>query len=107
MITTLLGEYHHLMSKYDEADWLHSHAVGGGAAYRFSKNWEAFTRQEAILRGDARLVQGFGDRMKTTVGINYKITDDLEPSLAESMRWSGENATVLGFATALSDKARV
>lgn len=103
----LSGEYLHLMYQDDilpeNSEWAHSHALGAGAGYRFSKSWEAFARQEAILRGT---VQNFGDRMKTTVGINYKITDDLELTLAEGMRWSGENYTVLGFATALSDKAR-
>lgn len=107
----LIGEYLHLMSRgeglADNTDWSHSHAVGGGANYRFSRRWEAFARQEAVLHADALRVRNFGDRMQTTVGINYKITEDLEFSLAESLRWSGENATVLGFATALSDKARL
>jgi len=106
----LLGEYLHLMYKDDIVaeyeDWTHSHALGAGAGYRFSKSWEAFARQEAILHADGYMVQNFGDRMKTTVGINYKITDDLELSLAEGLRWSGENYTSLGFSTALSDKAR-
>jgi hypothetical protein len=106
----LMGEYLHLMYQDDilpdNDQWAHSHALGAGAGYRFSSNWGAFARQEAILHKDGRIVQNFGDRMKTTIGINYKITDDLELSLAEGMRWSGENYTVLGLATALSDKAR-
>jgi len=106
----LLGEYLHLMYQDDMVagyqEWAHSHALGAGAGYRFSKSWEAFARQEAVLHGDGRIVQNFGDRMKTTIGINYKITDDLELSLAEGMRWSGENYTSLGFSTALSEKAR-
>jgi hypothetical protein len=105
-----LGEYMHLMYQDDILpeyhNWTHSHALGAGAGYRFSKSWEAFVRQEAILHKDGRIVQSFGDRMKTTIGINYRITDDLELSLAEGMRWSGENYTVLGFSTALSEKAR-
>ena len=103
----LLGEYLHLMYQDDiipeNQEWAHSHAVGAGAGYRFSASWEAFARQEAILQGR---VQSFGDRIKTTIGINYKITDDLELSLSEGLRWSGENYTALGFNTALSDKAR-
>ncbi len=85
----------------------HSDAVGAGVDYRISKRWQALFRQDAIVNAGDLLVDSFGDRMKTSLGVKCKLTDDIDFNLTERVRWSGENATVLGFTTRLGEKAKV
>ena len=103
------GDYLHAMTKdsTQNTNLVHSDAIGVRGKYKFSKRWDGFVQQEAIVRGDGLYVRSFGDRMKTSIGVNYHLTKDIDLNLSERIRWSGENATVLGFTTKLSDKAKV
>jgi outer membrane protein OmpA-like peptidoglycan-associated protein len=59
--------------------------------------------QEAILRGDDRVLSGIGDQLVTTAGAKYQIAERLWLTASESVRWSGTNATQIGLKTKLSD----
>jgi hypothetical protein len=81
-------------------------AVALGSSVRLGR-FNLFASQEAMFGGDDAIIgDSWTDRLTTNVGVDVKITDDLNFRLGESIRWNGDNATRLGFTTRLSENGR-
>ena len=75
----------------------HGDELGVGASYDFTRRFTGFGQQQFVLRADPRIYPTAGDRLTTTAGGSYKLTDTLKVSAAESVRYSGDNATTGGI----------
>ena len=73
----------------------------GGAAYRANDKLTFSLQQQAAVRADDRQYTSTGDRFATTLGATLKLSDQLYAQLAETVQWSGQNATQLGLRTPL------
>lgn len=78
-----------------------------GGHYRVLPELNLQLAQEGILRGDSRLLRSWQDHLTTTFGAQYRLNETLTATLQESVRWSGENATVLGLSTRIGDNAQL
>ena len=93
--------------------------VGLLASYQVHKRVKLLLGQDAMLHvtgTDPQLgtgavglsVQDTGDwrdRLMTSAGVALSLTKTLEAQLTESVRWSGDNATALGFKAKISETA--
>jgi hypothetical protein len=81
--------------------------VALGIEYNVTKRLVLLARQEGIITGDERLLPNWNDHLVSSVGARYSLLEDLQLSLVESLRWSGENATTLGLQTRLNENTDV
>jgi len=72
--------------------------------YPLTDRWTLLAEQEVVIRGDERLHQSTADLFVTTAGARYRLAETLSVEAVESLRWSGDNATQLGFRTELDDR---
>jgi len=86
----------------DEVFQITSTSVGG--SYALDERWTALFEQEFVLRGDARVHQEAMDLLTSTAGLRYRIDEMLSVEATESVRWSGDNATQIGFRTQLDER---
>jgi hypothetical protein len=119
----LRGEYAHAFYRDPTLKDLDSHrdTVGVMVSYRIWKRLRLLLGQDAIVAmtgTDSQLGTGayglrpmdtgdWRDRLMTTVGVTFGLTKDLQIQAAESVRWSGDNATSIGLKTKFSKTASV
>ncbi|MEK7705575.1 MAG: hypothetical protein AAB426_11500 [Myxococcota bacterium] len=60
-------------------------------------------QQQAIVRGDERVLRETSDRFATTVGARYQLGEKLWLTASESLRWSGTNSAQVGLRTELGE----
>jgi hypothetical protein len=73
-------------------------ATGGSIRYerKLTEELSLGLQQEALFGADQLTGGGLGNLATTLFGF-WRLTDDLQLSLAESVRWNGDNATQLGM----------
>ena len=77
------------------------------AQYKATQRLTLSLSQEADIRADERQYPHAGDRVATTLGATWKLSDSLYAQLGETLRWSGENATLFGLRAPLFDTGSV
>ncbi|MEC8024962.1 MAG: hypothetical protein VX223_13590, partial [Myxococcota bacterium] len=105
---TLVNEILHSMEEDQSTDrTANQGALAVLGRYRFTDRIALFLEQRAIVGTDLyrQVLRSMGDRFLTTLGLDIRITKDTMLTLSERVRWSGEDATVIGLRTALSDRA--
>ena len=101
-----LAEYAHLFwdeSTRPEGDSIHSNVVAGGGTYELDRGISLSLRQDLIIDGDDVLLAESGDHLATTASLAIQVAEDLHLTLTERLRWTGENATAIGFRTRMDD----
>ena len=71
--------------------------MSGGLSYELDEDLELFVQQEAVQGGPKGVYPEMGERLTSTLGLSYRIADDLRLAAAERLRWSGDKATVVGL----------
>ena len=106
---SLTGEYTHSMySQFGGSATLPrtgvilGDALAAGFTYKLSKRVSLLGKQETFIRGNPTEIRKWGDRLVTTLGASFKLMKDLDLTVSESLRWSGENATTIALKSKLS-----
>ncbi|MFH1810320.1 MAG: OmpA family protein [Pseudomonadota bacterium] len=94
-------------SAFDMEREVWGNTVAAGVEYDLTRRLVLVGRQEGILTGDPQQLPNWNDHLVTTVGLRYRLLDDLQLSALESVRWSGENATTVGVQTRIDDTTDV
>ncbi|MEY3013763.1 MAG: hypothetical protein RIT45_2498 [Pseudomonadota bacterium] len=82
----------------------HGVTLAEGVSYRVSDRLALRGEQQLILGGDpAQYRSRYLDHMQTVVGVDWRLFDNLTLTIAERIGWGGQNATMAGVRTALSD----
>ena len=68
-----------------------------GFLYRVTPALTLSLHQETDPRADERQYPRVGDHFATTVGASLRLSEALYAQASETVRWSGENATLLGL----------
>lgn len=102
----VVAEYSHLYTE-DSRDpkGIHGDSLALSFTYSPLKWLDVTLQQEGIIHGDSRLLQKWGDHLRTTVGVGFKVTKDLKFTLAEELKWSGENTTIIGMKTKINERS--
>ena len=78
--------------------------LSGGASYKVSDKLSLRGAQLYTVGGFApNLQNGALDRLITEVGVDYKMLDNLAITVRERLGWGGQNATMAGIRTQLSE----
>lgn len=103
---TLVGEVLHSYET-DEADdeGTNRGAISLLARYRVHPRVALFAEQQFFLGGESPVFRSKGDHVVTGFGLDVDLGGDISLTLGERIRWSGEDSTVLGLRTRLSDTA--
>ncbi len=109
------AEVGHTLSSLDDNDPAHRATMNVFGRYQLTPRLtllgeqeltQEFGTDETTLPGDARL-QGSLDSLATTVGAEYRLTDELSITAVESLRWSGTNSAQIGIRARLMDDVDV
>jgi len=100
---TLVGDVLQAREEIGDADPINRSAFAVLARYKISPRLTLWGEQQAIVGGDDTVLRSFGDRMITGIGLDIALGEHLQLTLGEQVRWSGEDASVLGLRTRLSD----
>ncbi|MCA9521800.1 MAG: hypothetical protein KC609_12535, partial [Myxococcales bacterium] len=105
-IWQLVAEYNHIFTK-DSRDpkGINGDTLAIAGTYKILKWLDLSLQQEFVIHGDSRILTRTLDHFKTTVGVGFQIAPSVKVTIAEELRWSGENTTVVGFRTKLDDKS--
>ncbi|MCA9557951.1 MAG: hypothetical protein KC583_05230, partial [Myxococcales bacterium] len=79
-------------------------AIGSALTWQVDQQWTLLLEQEVVARGDERLHDSTGDLLTTTVGGRYRLTQALQIEATESLRWSGDNATMVGLRSEIDER---
>jgi uncharacterized repeat protein (TIGR01451 family) len=97
------AEYGH--TYWDDGDHVvHTDTLAVYGEATLTERLTCLVEQDAVLQGDTRVIDAFGDRFATTVGARYQVADWLELTATESVRWSGANSTQVGLKSKLDEE---
>jgi len=79
----------------------------GGVRYALTPDLSLSAQQAVVHGGPEQDYPDVTDRLTSTVGLAYRVFDDLRVEVAEAVRWSGETATLVGLSDRLEDGTSV
>ena len=98
---SLTGEWLDTYTFDDQLGRAYTDQLLAGVIYK-PLPWLTLTlHQEADPRADERQYPHSGDKLATTVGATLRLSEALYAQASETVRWSGENATLVGLRTPL------
>ncbi|MCB9737760.1 MAG: DUF11 domain-containing protein [Deltaproteobacteria bacterium] len=86
----------------------HGVVLAEGASWQATQRLTLRGEQQLILGGDPGQYRSqYLDHMQTVVGLDWRLWDNLTLTLAERIGWGGQNATMAGVRTSLSDSTNL
>ncbi len=87
----------------EDEDPIRTVSFAAGGAVEVDKGIDLSLRQELATGGDPTLYKDDGDNATTVAGASFEVAEDLHLTLTERLRWTGEDATAVGFKTTMDD----
>ncbi len=105
----IVGELLHGFDDNSDADGHSGHrgAVSTQVKYRVNPRLSLFLQQQGHVGGDDLIFRSNLDRLVTGLGAEVSIAHDLSLSIAEQIRWSGEDTALIGLRTKLSKQSEL
>jgi len=98
---TLTGEIDDVFTKDSQLGSTFADQAVFGALFRATPKLNFSLYEQGTWNADASQYPAWGDRISTTLGASYKLSDKLFLDLAETVLWSGNNSTTFGLRSPL------